>query len=384
LVVGLTVAACSNWLGSFIANKAVGPLAQIPRGTLIAGTACGTYPSVPGEELGAESIDMGAFDIDAYPYPNDPQAPPTTGVSRKDAQELCEARGRRLCTDLEWERACKGPSNTRYAYGDDFDPKACPVYAAAMPAYGDFKKCTSAFGVHAMHGFAWEWTGSNWKRGKEAGKGVLHGGVGGTAYATMRCSAVRASDPGDKGKDIGFRCCGGTTNTKEVVIPAEVPDPAPIASVASVDETLLERLRHALGDGSYKDPAGTTGKLTNVWRWHPAPKEELFVARYESVGQDGLSREQPFVFRLCDKSEQFLGRPLYAPVKTIGEPVARQTSPALVTFHIDAWGQKGEVKLSYLFGEVVVDSPPWLKVGFRPPAGAASSVRDASTTGVGR
>jgi len=106
---------------------------SIPAGKLVAGTACGDHPRVPAEELAGESIELGAFTIDAYPYPNDPSKPPMTGVTQDEARQLCEARGRRLCTELEWERACKGPSNTRYEYGDRFDPKVCPSGLGAVP-----------------------------------------------------------------------------------------------------------------------------------------------------------------------------------------------------------------------------------------------------------
>src|SRR5262245_2860585 len=144
-----------------------GPVARIPAGKLVAGTACGDHPRVPAEELAGESVDMGAFDIDAYPYPNHPSKAPLTGVSRDEAKKLCEARGRRLCTELEWERACKGPKNTRYEYGDRFDAKACPTGLGAIPAYDKFERCASEFGVYATHGFVWEWTASEWKRGKD-------------------------------------------------------------------------------------------------------------------------------------------------------------------------------------------------------------------------
>src|SRR5262249_40351827 len=83
------------------AANAAGPTASIPAGQLIAGTACGDQPRQPGEELAGEAIEMGAFDIDAYPYPNDPAKPPLTSTSRDEARKLCEARGRRLCTELE-------------------------------------------------------------------------------------------------------------------------------------------------------------------------------------------------------------------------------------------------------------------------------------------
>ena len=146
-----------------------------------------------------------------------------------------------------------------------------------------------------------------------------------------------------------------------------------------VDLTLLERLDCALASGNYHDPEGTTGSLRRfgVGIQHrrkscssPATKA------WERTAFRGNSLSCSAVRQVRGNLE---GRPLYAPVKTIGEPVSRETSPSLVTFSIDAWGQKGDVKLSYLFGEVVVDSPPWLKPSFRPPPSAKANAIDASS-----
>ena len=80
----------------------------ITAGTLLAGSSCDATPRITNEELPGTSVQLGEFNIDTYPYPNDPTKAPVTNVSRDEAAQMCASAGKRLCTELEWERACKG------------------------------------------------------------------------------------------------------------------------------------------------------------------------------------------------------------------------------------------------------------------------------------
>ena len=357
---------------------AAGPTASIAAGKLVAGTACGDQPRQPGEELAGEAIQMGAFDIDAYPYPNDATKPPLTSTSRDEARKLCEARGRRLCTELEWERACKGASNTRYEYGDRFDAKACPTGLGKIPGYEGFDKCVSGFGVHAMHGFVWEWTASDWKRGKEEGKVVLRGGYGNQPYAHMRCTGVRAEAPSAKEASVGFRCCGGPANAKEVEIPADEEAPV-IAEEKSIDEALLGRFKRALVNGNMKDAEGVTSTFTKVWRWRAAPKDEIILVRYESKPADGAPFVQPLVIRFCDKTVQLIGK-LRGPVDTMEDPVVKDDAPGTAVIRVKAGESSGDVKLTYQFAQVALDQPAWIKAKSASAAASASAGAAPVTT----
>jgi sulfatase modifying factor 1 len=50
---------------------------------------------------------------------------PQAYISGKQAAEACSASGKRLCASDEWERACRGPSNFQFPYGDRRRAGAC-------------------------------------------------------------------------------------------------------------------------------------------------------------------------------------------------------------------------------------------------------------------
>ena len=83
-----------------------------------AGSTSGDEGRDPRAEAAALSVSLTAYEIDRLPYPNDPAEAPRTDVTAKDAARLCAARGQRLCTELEWEYACKGAGGDDFATGE--------------------------------------------------------------------------------------------------------------------------------------------------------------------------------------------------------------------------------------------------------------------------
>lgn len=110
---------------------------------------------------------------------------PVVNVTWHDAQAMArwlsarEGRRYRLPTEAEWEYACRAGQNTRFQTGDDpqalvgaanlFDQDAAahwPKWRAQALAGRDGHAFTApvgryepnAFGLHDMHGNAWEWT----------------------------------------------------------------------------------------------------------------------------------------------------------------------------------------------------------------------------------
>ncbi len=60
-------------------------------------------------------------------------AVPQGYISGKQAALACAEAGKRLCTDVEWLRACRGPSSWTYPYGNTREPGVCNDYRYPHP-----------------------------------------------------------------------------------------------------------------------------------------------------------------------------------------------------------------------------------------------------------
>ncbi len=253
-------------------------MAWVPPGIFRAGTPPERAPRIADEELPGAPLEMSGFYIDVFPWPNEPNAIPTSNVSRDEAEELCTSKGKRLCTELEWERACKGPNDTTYEYGNTYRKDACgtgmdPELASRRPA-GEHALCKSGFGVLEMHGGVWEWTSSSWGRGsREASLGVLRGGNALAGELVGRCANAIARGPSKKARTMGFRCCAGPRNKAEVNLERRA-EPGLIAAPSWRATTLFGALATASGHPE----ANVDAKSVSAWAWTPVSNDELVIA----------------------------------------------------------------------------------------------------------
>jgi len=65
-------------------------------------------------------------------------------ISGVQAGNACAAAGKRLCTNTEWLRACRGPSSTTYPYGNTRNPGVCNDARAMHPAIEYFGSSDSS------------------------------------------------------------------------------------------------------------------------------------------------------------------------------------------------------------------------------------------------
>lgn len=205
---------------------------------------------------GACPADMREVDgacMDLYEAPNVPGALPLVMYTFDESEAWCQARGKRLCFDDEWQDACEGEQGFAYPYGATRVPGKCndakvwKVYSqtqlSAWPASasstsiasladlfaaaravstaakgsadhvealyqgegaGAYPGCVGAAGVFDLVGSVEEWT-----RRRDGGMQLFHGNLKGRYWAESRTCQSGVKTHGDAFRfyEIGFRCC---------------------------------------------------------------------------------------------------------------------------------------------------------------------------------
>jgi hypothetical protein len=77
-------------------------------------------------------------------------AVPQGYIDRDQAGAACAEAGKRLCTDDEWLRACRGPLDFTFPYGNTREPGVCNDHRAVHPAVEYFG--TTASWIYTMLG----------------------------------------------------------------------------------------------------------------------------------------------------------------------------------------------------------------------------------------
>lgn len=289
----LMISACRNAPGEKEAEKAAPKteadpvpkesIVHVPVGEFTAGSKPGEPGRDPSFEVPEQRIDLGPFRIDVWPYPGEPGAPPKTGVSADEAQALCAAKQGRLCTELEWERACRGPDSSLYPSGSE------PCAKEGDPL------CLSGFDVAKM-GVLPEWTASRFGKLSEKSAAAVTRGGPAEGPANLRRCARRA--PAEKDAEVGFRCCYGAPNAAKLSEPSLGPayqekalsqaelrdllkgDPRTSALASEAQLFDPEAARSVLDRG----PGDTMGftLTTNALLWQPARGVEILVVTGKS------------------------------------------------------------------------------------------------------
>lgn len=159
-------------------------------------------PMMGFDEKVLSAIEVGGFCIDAFEYPNKKGVAPTVAVAFADAKRLCESQNKRLCSESEWEKACKGPGGAKWPFGANFDADSCNTEddsgeARSLAPAGRFGKCRSGYGSFDMAGNVAEWTAER----------IIKGGSFASGDYAVRCSARKNGAAFNKSSEVGFRCC---------------------------------------------------------------------------------------------------------------------------------------------------------------------------------
>lgn len=183
-------------------------MVYVPGGTFVKGRLNQEVEEISSSsEPLAEVATVPAFFIDRFEYPNVRGQEPVGRTSWEAAVATCEESGKRLCTENEWEKACKGPGNLVYTYGDTWDPVFCGGSADEPYTVGNRADCVSNYGVYDMSGGFREWTATS--PPNKAHRKVVKGGLKGNAERGTRCAFSVDVDAAFSEGILGFRCCKG-------------------------------------------------------------------------------------------------------------------------------------------------------------------------------
>ena len=150
---------------------------------------------------------------------------PLTNITFYQAEALCEAEGKTLCGEEQWEMACEGPAYNNYPTGQQrrCDLCNCDRTENVGPDFehrvdhretvDQVSECRSGYGVEAMVGNSDEWV----RRTKTTAPyiSVLHGGH--WLPIRARCSpdaTTTGHGPTFSSLEVGARCCSDVRKTQ--------------------------------------------------------------------------------------------------------------------------------------------------------------------------
>jgi formylglycine-generating enzyme required for sulfatase activity len=174
--------------------------------------------------------------IDRYEFPNRKGVRPMVMQNFYQAQLHCAARGKRVCTETEWTKACEGPDNKPFPYGYQRDPRKCrgdrpwdrpsrdkllardPVELERLwqgVESGSQPECVSDYGVHDMPGNADELAASvtHGKGPKSDFDNVTTGGPWYLGVRNMCRPKIYSHDESFAYYYLSWRCCAEPDGT---------------------------------------------------------------------------------------------------------------------------------------------------------------------------
>ena len=143
--------------------------------------------------------------VDAYEYPNQPDATPKDMVSQEEAARICKNEGKHLCSIEEWQAACRGKDGYKYSYGNSYKQSKCNTNTKSAKRSGRKTQCRSWWGMNDMNGNLWEWTSSTSKQHPD--KFLVAGGAWNTNNESSCSESKFSFYPQNQYPSVGFRCC---------------------------------------------------------------------------------------------------------------------------------------------------------------------------------
>lgn len=178
-----------------------------------------------------------AFCIDTFESPNVEGELPRTYVSWDEAVRLCAARGRRLCTEDEWTKACAGSEGWLFPYGESYVIGRCNADVTERvgdPTWirptGAFPRCVSPYGAVDMEGNVSEWVDAVSEELPE--ERIVRGGTMWVGVYGRGCMSRHRHPHEDAShEDDGFRCCVAPLDGGDEAAGKGAPSPPPGVAV---------------------------------------------------------------------------------------------------------------------------------------------------------
>lgn len=203
------------------------------------------FPQLLRDDRPVRTVTLGAFDIDAHEVTNREYSQfveaglarkphywprgripegkadqPVANVTWDEAHAYCRWKGKRLPTEAEWEKACRGGLTAmKFPWGDE---EADPERAHYDSVKGPKAICSyerNGYGLCDMAGNVWEWTADRYAKeyyavghsqdpqGPNEGRyRVLRGGSWADVPKFLTCAHRSFSRPEERSPNIGFRC----------------------------------------------------------------------------------------------------------------------------------------------------------------------------------
>lgn len=196
--------------------------------------SAGPADAAPSAVCPTEMVALPGACMDRYEAPGVAGGKPLAMQTALEAEAFCMARGKRLCTEAEWVRACQGPQGRAYPYGTTYRRSTCnddktwispdwttlgtwPSAAAKAEAArlyqadasGARRACVSEEGVFDLTGNVAEWVRRSFPSRTNYDhvmKGCYWSGCYGGSPPS--CAFTNPAHPGAfRTYEAGFRCC---------------------------------------------------------------------------------------------------------------------------------------------------------------------------------
>jgi sulfatase modifying factor 1 len=130
---------------------------------------------------------------------------PVVHVSLEDAQAYCQAQGKRLPTEAEWEYAARGKERQVFPWGSEWSQDRAVWKTTGTEPVGSRPAGESPEGLQDLAGNVWEWTTT--EAPGDSGELFLKGGSWASSDpAQLRGAMHMRAVPTDTSADVGFRC----------------------------------------------------------------------------------------------------------------------------------------------------------------------------------